>query len=310
MKPRIKRIKKNGIYDIPAELYHSDPAPSPSLSASVAKILIGRSPMHAWYAHPKLNKAHVSEEAEQFDIGKAAHDALLEGINRIEIVRADSWRTNAAKEQRDAARAKGLIPLLEKNYDRVAVMVQIAKEAIANCEDLAGITLADGKAEQTLVWQDIGTWCRSRLDWLANDHALILDYKTTGGSAHPSDWTRSGIENMGGDVQAAFYTRGLRCVKNCDAKFVFMVQEIDPPYPVSFIGMPPSFLALGDQKVNAAIAQWADCLRADEWPAYPNRIVYPEAPAYAEAKYIERASIGSMGTDLYDHLFGRKEETL
>lgn len=308
MKPRIKRIKKNGIYDIPAELYHADPCVTPSLSASVAKILIARTPFHARYMHPRLNPAFKSKEAENFDVGKAAHDALLEGVNRIEIIKFDNWKTNASKEQRDAARAKGLIPLLEKNYDRVAIMVQIAIAAIANCEDLSGITLADGKAEQTLVWQDVGTWCRSRLDWLANDRTLILDYKTTGGSAHPSDWTRSGIENMGGDIQAAFYTRGLRCAKNVDAKFVFMVQEIDPPYPVSFIGMPPSFLALGDQKVNAAIAQWADCLRTDKWPAYPNRIVYPEAPAYAEARYIERQSVGSMGIDLYDHLFGRKEE--
>ena len=41
--------------DISAEAYHADPAPEPSLSSSVAKILVNLSPAHARIAHPRLN---------------------------------------------------------------------------------------------------------------------------------------------------------------------------------------------------------------------------------------------------------------
>jgi len=294
---------KAGIHTMDAATYHSDPCDKPSLSASVAKVLINRSPAHAWTCHPRLNPNFEREEKEAYDIGTIAHDALLEGVSRIEIVKFNDWRTNAAKEQRDAARAMGLIPLLEKNYERVSVMVGIAREAIAACPDLSGITLADGKAEQTIVWEDVGTWCRARPDWLANDRSLMLDYKSVSTSAEPNDVLRTHVIPHCWDLQSAFYLRGLRCAEKLerDPAYVFMAQEIEPPYAVSFIGMPPAFLALGEQKVNRAIALWSDCLRTGEWPTYGNRIFWPEPPPWAEIRYVEKAS---TGTDLYEHFFG------
>jgi len=300
-------IKKPGFYEMSDAQYHADPCPTPSLSATIAKIMVTRSPAHAYWEHPRLNPSFQREESEAFDIGTIAHDALLQGANRIEVIDADSWRTNAAKEARAAARAKGLIPLLAKNYDRVSLMVKIANDAIADCPDLSGLTLRDGKAEQVIVWQDIGTWCRSKLDWLAHDRAVILDYKTCSGSAEPNDAMRTHIIPHGFDVQAAFYLRGLRCIvpTATATKFVFLIQETDAPYCCSFVGMPPAFIEFGEHKVSAAIRTWAACLRDNTWPAYPNRIFWPDVPPWAEARYLEREMAQGYPVD-FEKLFGAK----
>lgn len=294
-----KRAKKKaakplvGFCDLTDAQYHADPCPVPSLSASIAKVLIDRTPRHAWIQHPRLNPDYEHEDAEKFDIGHAAHAALLQGLNRVHTIDAKDWRKDETKAERDAARAAGRIPILKARAEDLLNMVQVATAAIAACEDLSGLTLADGKAEQTVIWREGPTWCRSKLDWLANDRSLILDYKTTSGSAHPSDWTRSGLEGLGGDVQAAFYTRGIKtCAPDADPKFVFLVQEIDAPYACSFVGVPPAWLDLGMRKVDDALALWSMCMESNNWPAYPSRICWADLPAWAEARYMERIPAG------------------
>lgn len=290
---------KPGIYpDITHEAYHADPCDKPSLSASLSKILLARSPLHAWCAHPRLNPDYEHEEKAVFDVGTAAHEAVLQGIDRMVIVVADDWRTKAAKEARDQARAAGKIPVLTKHGDAIYAMTDALTAAMANCPDLNGITLADGKAEQTLIWQDGKVTCRSRLDWLASDHSLILDYKTTNASANPVDWTRTGLLNLGGDLQAAFYLRGLKALTGKDAKFIFMVQEVEPPHAVSFIGMPPAFLDLGEAKVADAIDLFGLCQESDTWPGYSNRVCWADPPAWAQANYMERAAHAAVGFEV------------
>ena len=43
---------RTGIFTIPAADYHADPCEVPSLSASIASLLVNRSPFHAWSAIP------------------------------------------------------------------------------------------------------------------------------------------------------------------------------------------------------------------------------------------------------------------
>jgi len=73
------RITEPGIYDIPETDYHADPIAEPSLSSSIAKILLARSPRHAWANHPRLNPNQEPETRREFDFGSAAHAMLLEG---------------------------------------------------------------------------------------------------------------------------------------------------------------------------------------------------------------------------------------
>lgn len=78
VKDTVKAPMTAELQTMSAEAYHQDPAPQPSLSSSIAKILLDQSPRHAWLAHPKLNPNYVAEEDSRFDIGTAAHVMMLE----------------------------------------------------------------------------------------------------------------------------------------------------------------------------------------------------------------------------------------
>lgn len=274
-----------GLLDIPADAYHRDDLGNeqPSLSSSIAHTLITQSPAHAKAAHPKLNPNYQREEKEVYDIGTAAHRLLLEGVAGCQVIEADDWRTKAAKEERDAARESGKLPLLAKHWDAVCAMVDATRAQLDRVECDPPL-FVDGKPEQTLVWEEDGVTCRARLDWLHDSGYCIDDFKTTSKSANPEAWSRT-LFNNGCDIQCAFYLRGLQQATGKHAQFRFVVQETFPPYALSVVSLAPDALELARSKVKYAIDLWRTCLERDEWPAYTPRIAYAEAPAWDLAKW-------------------------
>jgi len=273
-----------GIYMMPCETYHADPAPEPSLSASLAKIIWQKSMLHAKRAHPRLNPERVDDTAAHFDLGSACHDVLLEGgTGKIEVIDAADWRTKSAKEARDAARAAGMIPLLPKQADQVQAMSGAALAFIETTE-LAGI-FSDGFAEQTMIAQFQGVWLRSRTDWLTGDRRIIVDYKTVGQSARPDQFARGPLFSLGHDIQAAMYQliNGLTGGPP-DAAFVWLVQESEEPYACSLVGTSPAIFDLGEMKLMHCIAQWKAAISTGFWPGYDSRISYPDVPSYELAR--------------------------
>lgn len=266
-----------GIFNLTADAYHADPAPTPSLSCSIAKILLTQSPLHAWQAHSRLNPAYEREVSNIFDLGSAAHMMLLESReDHIVVVNADDWRTKIAKEQRDAARANGQFPILAHQYDAVIPMNAAARAYIAGTE-LAGI-FETGIAERTVMWQENDIWYRCRPDLLAPH--VTLDYKTTA-SAEPEFITRQ-IARMGYDVQAEFYTRGIQTAVPAaqPRPFIFLFQEVTKPYACSLVALSNTYRELGRMKVKRAMTAWEKHLRADDWPGYASHIIYSEPTAY------------------------------
>jgi hypothetical protein len=273
------------IVDISAAEYHADaPCPTPSLSSSIAKILLTRSPLHAWTAHPRLNPAFERTEAEHFDIGTIAHAMLLQGVEVATVIEANDWRTKAAQEQRDEARRAGRVPILRKHYDRVVAMVESAREQLARHRDAADMFTC-GLPEQTILWEEDGVWLRARLDWLHTGNALIDDYKTTGVSAHPDAFTRT-LYGNGYDIQEAFYRRAVLAATGIEARFRFCVQETAPPHALTVVELDPGSKALGDRKVEEAIRIWRKCLKGNHWPGYPDLTCFSTIPPWAEAQWL------------------------
>jgi PDDEXK-like uncharacterized protein DUF3799 len=295
------KITKSGIYDISAAEYHADPvAAGPSLSASIAHILLSSSAQHAWFAHPKLNPAYQSEESEAFDLGTAAHAYLLEGEKNFVIVQAPDWRTKLAKDARDDARAQGKIPLLADRWGDVQGMALAARQQLEQHDDPPRPFL-DGRPEETLIWQEGDVWCRARTDWLHADHRTIDDLKTTSASANPDVWTRGPLFSSGYDVQAAFYLRGLKAIFGTEGVFRFVVQENFPPYALSVVGLAPDALALADRKVSRALTLWRHCLTTNTWPGYPQQTCYAEAPAWETSRWEEQEyRLGAAPPDIDD----------
>lgn len=261
------------IAPLTADEYHADPSPGVSLSSSIANILLEQSPRHAWLAHPKLNPNFVRETDSRFDLGSAAHLMLLERReDAIVRVEANDWRTKAAQEARDIAQAAGKYAVLERHYQDVVAMCAAAHDFLAESE-LSDI-LDTGIAEHTLTWQEKGRWYRCRPDLLADDHRVVLDYKSTQNAA--PEVVSKQIGRMGYDLQAEFYCHGVDVVCGVEPAFVFLFQEIMPPYACSLISLSNAYRAIGQGKVHRAVQIWAQCLDSNLWPAYTNQIHYVE----------------------------------
>lgn len=278
-----------GFHHISAAVYHRDPCPEPSLSSSIANLLLTRSPLHAWYAHPKLNAGLREEEpTNEMDLGTVAHMLLLEGhSNRVVIVEANDWRTNAAKEQRELARDAGKVAILRKSFFGIQAMVKSAHEQWPE--------LSSGKYETELcvTWQEDGIWCRALLD--AYMPLRIVDYKTTE-NAEPNAYARRMFQ-LGQDVQEAFYRRGVKAITGENISFVFVPQETEPPYLLSRVALDLDAQQLADRKVQRAIDTWARCMETKHWPGYPTEICYAQAPGWAASQWEEAEIVRGMQID-------------
>lgn len=253
--------------------YHDDPAPHPSLSSSIAQVLLTQSPQHAWLAHPRLNPHYAPEQDSRFDLGSAAHMMLLERReDRIVIVKADDWRTKAAKEARDEAQAAGKYAILERQHYDVVLMCERARNFVSGTE-LENI-LDTGTPEQAVLWSEGDVWCRCRPDMLSTDMKIVLDYKSTGSASHEAFAKQIG--RMGYDLQAEFYTRGMAAVTGVEPVFVFLAQEITPPYACSLTALSNAYRAVGQAKVKRAMSIWRECTASNEWPLYTPQIAYAE----------------------------------
>lgn len=281
-----------GIRIIPLAEYIADPAPSPSLSSSIAHALLDESPLHAWSRHPRLNPHYQHEDSTKFDLGTACHAVLLEGdYKKIAVIKAMDYRTKEAKETRDEARQAGMIPILVEQMMDIELMVEAAQKAISQSELADIFTPAGGDSELTLLWQEDGSWCRSRPDRMSRDRRLLIDYKTTGASAEPTAWTKGPMLGNGCDLQAALGLRGIKALANPqNPQFVFIVQEVSPPYAVSFVGFGPQFQHYADVRIHRAIQVWKRCLATNHWPGYPTRVAWVAPPPWKMVEWDEQVN--------------------
>lgn len=253
-----------------------------ALTSTIARELLLKSPKHAWTASRELNPNYVEAQSEEFDLGRAVHQWLLEQkTDRFVVVDAPDWKKKTAQETRAEARAAHKFPMLAHQYAQMFECMKAAQLQIALFDDQPEPRpLMFGRPEVSLEWTERGVTCRARLDWLHDTHRYVDDLKTTSGSAHPDVWGRRNLWDKGYDVQAAFYLRGVRAVHGKQADFRFVVLELDPPYGMSVIGLEPEALALADQKVDRALDLWRECLENNIWPMYPHRVAYVEMPPW------------------------------
>lgn len=303
-------IDKAGLYDdIPDDIYHGDPVATPSLSSSVAKAIIAKSPRHAWYAHPRLNKAlldEVEKPTPAMDAGTAAHKLILGKGREIKEIVADDFKTKAAQQARDDARAAGMVPILSHRMAGVRLQREAFFDQIQGTE--VADLFNDGAGEVTGVWQDLeDTWCRMRIDWLPKKsrdggHIKIVDVKTTAGSGAPEDWQRNAFD-LGYDLQNAFYQRGLRelipGVRSIEMFFV--VLEQDAPNGLSIHKFGGQAYAEAEACVDMAITLWSTCLSQDKWPGYEAATTHIDPPKWRS----ERSKLRGMGMHRYVEIMNR-----
>lgn len=269
--------------EMPIEEYLADPNPEPSFDSSTAWTLITRSPRHAQYEHPKLNPSRESDRSNAMDMGCACHALFLEqDESRFVVIEADDWRTKAAKEARDQAYADGMIPLLAKQHEEACKIVEQSLLAIKRCTELADLAPIQEHplAEQVCLWQEQGTWCKARPDLVSADRKVVLNYKTTKANADPESFGTGMLIRSGYHVQAYHHARGVQAEAGESIDCVWLIQEVEPPYAASILGMSPALHQLAESQWLHALGLWRECLRTNQWPAYPSRVCWIEPPPW------------------------------
>ena|SRR5215469_3709523 len=283
-----------GLFELAIEDYHRDPCPEPSLNNSLISYLLD-CPAKAKIRHPKLSVTwEARDESRKMDLGSVAHKLLLGRGADVKIIDADSYRTKAAQEARDAARVAGLIPVLTPDLSTAEAMHTAAIRQLTDW-GMAETFEGEGKSELALLWKDpAGCWGRSLIDRLL-DHLPVWevwDYKTTERSVRPEGPGMGAfIVDQGYDTQLAMQERGLCTLFPSLAgrlKFRLLWQETEEPYLISIVEPDEATMAIARRKVDYALQLWADCLREENFPGYTPAIIKTEHATYLADRWIRR----------------------
>lgn len=253
-------------FDLDEKEYHSHRG---SLSHSGAKTLLRAPALFRWEQDHPVYK-------DVFDFGHAAHAKVLGVGAKIVVVHADDWRSKAAREARDAARAEGKTPLLAKDAAKVDDM---AAELLRH--RLAAQLLTSGRPEVSAFCEDpaTGVLRRSRFDWV-EDRGILVDYKTTVCS-EPNAFVRSSIK-YGYHSQHAWYLDIGTDLDLSPTAFAFIAQEKEPPYLVTVIELPADLVEHGRARNRRALERFRDCTDSGHWPGYVPDTTFatPTAPPW------------------------------
>jgi hypothetical protein len=275
------------ILNVTEAAYHADPCVSPSLSSSIAHTLVTQSPRHAWLEHPRLggNKESILKRTKTMDEGAILHKLLLGAGAQFEMVVADDWRTNAAKESRAAVEAGGKIAILAKNFEKL----KTAADRIFQNAKNQGFPII-GQPEVAIEFVDYADQikrereilCRCRIDLIGENHVLY-DVKKVD-SANPKDLNRKIVE-YGYDIQAVDYTRAYeQLVPEAlgRTEFVFLFCEPEPPYEVVPAILDGYHWEIGTRRWNKALTLWDKLLTEGSypWPGYSDGRIVLTPPQY------------------------------
>lgn len=268
------------------------------LSPSIAKILLRKSPLHAWAAH-RLGGNLKDEPTDPQQRGRIM-DRMLLGVGpEIVVCRnvkkdgtlEDAWRSDAIKAMRDEAIAAGKLPVLPGKESEYTEAIDAWRRQLRT----RGVFF-DGTVQQRLTWDSDGCPCSGQPDHFDEKTVIIDDLKTVEDASDEA--VARAIVNYGYDVQAAAYVEGVEATfpeLSGRVRMRFIFCEVNAPFAVNVKHLGGTMRELGQRKWRRAKRVWAACLAAGKWPGYEN-----DAPV--EAKEWDLAAemaqqVAAMGND-------------
>lgn len=280
-----------GFHRISKAEYLADPAPEPSLSSSIAKMLVSQSAAHAWCAHPR--GANHRKDPTAAMLNGTLIDSLLCGGD-TEIVELpeelpdskgkmvptrDKFLLDSAKKWRDDHAAAGRLPVSRDDYRYAKTAVEHIRENLFIRHKLE----LNGESQVSGLWQsEGGVWCRMRMDhWKAHE-GLILDVKTAD-DANPRALGNRCFA-FGYDIQDAAYREGVETLipdLAGRARMLFVFCETTPPFETVVEPMAGTMRAVGASRWKAAVRKWGECVKSGKFPGYETEGTGIEAPRHA-----------------------------
>lgn len=235
----------------------------------------GFSKSQLWAYHtktPYAAKFGKHKDSNAFDVGHAAHTAILEP-NLLEklVVRGPTDRRGKKwSDWQEECEANGQTLLTEADYDQVLLIRDLA----ATVPELEA--MRDGAMiEQSCYAQDeeTGAVLRCRSDIYSPSLAMMADIKNMADISDDA-WSRD-IGKWGYNMQHAMYqdvwnkgSDGLEC----EAFFFICFSKTEPPEVVCR-ELEPVDIEEGFQAYRAALKVAVECEAAGQWPSLPTGVV-------------------------------------
>jgi len=261
-----------GIYgDIPEHLYHSGPGISIStlkrFAKAPAKALVQR------------------KETASLRFGTLTHFAILQPellASRYHVVNLPRLNARDKAYKAEQERAGGRNIVQQKDWDNAMRISDAVRQ-----HSVAREILAEGLLiEQSAYWTDpeTGLLCRSRMDIVRPDMAVIGDLKSTA-DASPEEFARS-VANYGYDWQNAHYVDGIGLAPGgFDANaFLFIAVEPEPPFLVGVYELKPDDIERARDMVRTQMRAYAQCTATNTWPGYPLGVVSLDLPGWYQRR--------------------------
>lgn len=297
-------ISEPGLYEVSASIYHSDPVEVPSLSCSIARMLVRQTPAHAYQAHARFGSIGIIPTAVMDD-GSAVHAMMSGHAHLIEPIQTvygpktkkkaligepvRDYKTDAASEERDEIRAMGKIPVLAHRLPELTKCYQAALKQLREADD-GDVFLSPGRSEIMAVAREGDVWFRVLVDRLPDDIRLPPgDLKCTGLSAAPGGWERRLQTEYA--FQDAFYRRVLKHAEGVmRPPMRFGVIELEAPHGTVIMAPAPDLEEIATAEVERAVQRWRKCMQTGSWPLYPRHTAWIGATAW-QAREAEAAEM-------------------
>lgn len=246
------------VENVPAEAYHAAAGVSNSMLKHFA-----RSPRHYQHAltEPKEPPTPAMEMGTLFHLCVLEHEKFPLAFH----VRPDGMNFTT-KEGRAWKEAHAGLPIItrEQRSNMLGAFSSILFNPIG--ELLLGLKAVN----EVSLWVnhvETGLLLKSRFDSLAEDgdgRPVILDLKTTD-DARRFKWQARDLRYT---VQSTFYRDNLRRAGIEDARFVFIVIELEPPFGLRFCELDEDSTRDARENYEAELRQLAQCEQTGKWPGY------------------------------------------
>lgn len=256
-----------GIISEPAEVYHA----SAGLSYSGLK-QFAKTPAH-FLAYLDSDRAETGAQR----LGTLAHMAILERERFERTVQViDGHRgTNAVKAAIAEAEANGKYVCKPQEYEDARRMADAVYKS-----PLIAKLLSGGQAEQSIRWRDpeTGVLLRCRPDYLRKD-GVVVDVKTYEDLSEES--VQRQIAKMKYHWQSAFYLAGVNQTLKLETKMFAHVFIDTKAFVARVVVLDDPSITLAENEIRPLINAYAESLKANNWPGYPEEILTTGLPSYA-----------------------------
>lgn len=274
-------------------LSYADYAAWPAINFSRLK------PIRGTASKCKYELDNPKKQTPAMTLGSALHVAVLEPA-RFEslfyICPPCDRRTTEGKQVFEAHKQKAGDKLLirdgsgddESLLGEVQHLRGMAK-SIRAMKAAAPFLNGAGQNEVSMLWRDeeTGLWCKARMDRSIEDlpklqRPVTVEIKT---ARDASEWMfAKDCDSRSYDAQAASYRHGYSVITGKSPVHVFIVAENFPPYDCACYMLDDHGLQTGILKYRQMLNRYAECVKTNQWPGYPDKVQPLSLPNYAHER--------------------------